>query len=116
MVRDLPTVDPDVRAVVDRAEVQQPPPVGHGRGERPPVPDDGVEPGVADAARGGLEREGHHDRAVEEPRVADVPRLVHAGDVVVEREAPGPAEVDPAGRVSCGRGWCTSVGTVGAGP
>ena len=86
---DKQTVDPDLRPVIDRAEVEQhaaAPSASCGR-ESPPIPDHRVETGLADAAGRRFRRERDDDRPVEDIGAIE-PVPVEAAVVIVVRELP----------------------------
>jgi len=111
---ELP-VKPDLRAIIDRAEVEQQalvrgllrrraaetaPPAPRGVpgdrvGEGAAIPDDRVEGDIADPARRRLRREGDDDLAREWGRVV-VPARAQPGVVVIVGEAPGAVQFGPA--------------------
>ena len=94
---DEVAVDPHLRAIVDRATVEQQPPAGilPRRPDGAPVPHDGMEAGLADAAGGRLGREGHRNGACVDV-LARGPAVVEAASRVVVGEAPGASQIDPA--------------------
>jgi hypothetical protein len=105
VARDEPAVDPDLRAIVDGAEVENCPLSGCSRRalECARVPDDVVEVRVPYARERRLDAERDDDRFRERPvalverRCRDVLPAGSSADVgVVEREAPPAVEVDPA--------------------
>src|SRR5512139_839207 len=91
-------VDPDHRAVVHRAELEQHaaalPPVWYR--ERTPVPRPRMERRVANPAQAALEAVGHSDFTAE-PALGACPVLREACVAVIELELPATVEAQPVG-------------------
>ncbi len=125
VVSHEPAVDPDVGAVVDRAEMEQESLAAVFRSnlDRPPVPDNRVIPRVTNTAGLRLRRKRHHHSPIERIRTVE-PAVIQPGIVVVIGKRPRTAQVDPTGagelrarvEITTGHGFVLLERAVGSGP